>query len=197
LGCDIQVDPSTGDPVYSYKPSLAGSPWQFWLRADAIEWSAGWRHGRIAYADVRRVRLSFAQVNFSASRFLTEIWPAAGGKVMIASTSWKSIAEQEPNRSYRAFIAELHRRVAAVNGAASFETGAPPWRYWLGVAALGGTSVALAALAAQGWRSGQTAGALFVVGFLALFLWRFGTYFSRNRPGTYHPETLPERLMPA
>jgi hypothetical protein len=197
LGCDIEVDPSTSDPVYGYKPSLAGSPVQFWLRADAIEWSTGWRHGRIAYTDVRRVRLSYTQVNLSADRFLTEIWPTSGGKVMIASTSWKSIAQQDANRGYRGFIAELHRRIAAVNGPASFETGASPLRYWLGVAALAGTSVALAALAAQGLRSGERAGALFVVGFLALFLWRFGTYFSRNRPGTYRPDALPQRLMPA
>jgi hypothetical protein len=197
LGSEPEGDSATGDPVYSYKPSLAGSPCQFWLRPDALEWRTGWRQGRIAYADVRRVRLSFAQVNLNTNRFRAEIWPASGAKIVVASTSWKSLAEQEPlDRAYRGFIADMHRRIVAVNSATIFETGSPRLFYWLGVAILAATSVALVGLIAQGLRSGETVGALFVTGFLALFLWRFGTYFSRNRPGIYRPEALPERLMP-
>jgi hypothetical protein len=197
LGCEPEIDSAAGDPVYSYKPSLAGSPRQFRLRPDALEWRSGWRHGRIAYADIRRVRLSFAQVNLNTNRFLAEIWPASGAKIVIASTSWKSLAEQEPlDRDYRGFIAEMHRRIVAVDGAAAFETGSPRLRYWLGVAVLVATSVALAGLIVQALRGGETVGALFVAGFLALFLWRFGTYFSRNRPGIYRPDAPPERLMP-
>lgn len=197
LGSELQVDAATGDPVYAYKPSLAGSPCQFRLRPDALEWRAGWRHGCVAYADIRRVRLSFAQVNLNTNRFLAEIWPASGAKLVIASTSWKSLAEQEPlDAAYRGFIAEMHRRIAAAADAADFTTGSPPFRYWLGVAALVGTSLALAGLIAQALRSGQMAGALFVAGFLTLFAWRFGTYFSRNRPGTYRPDALPRWLVP-
>jgi hypothetical protein len=197
LAYGLQVDAATGDPVFAYKPSLAGSPCRFWLRPEALEWQAGWRHGRVAYADIRRVRLSFSQVNLNTDRFIAEVWPASGAKVVIASTSWKSLAEQEPlNRAYRGFIAEMHRRITAVNGGAAFETGSPPVRYWLGVAGLVATSLALAGLVAQALRSGEMGGALFVGGFVALFLWRFGTYLSRNRPGTYRPDAPPGRLMP-
>ncbi|MGA2125337.1 MAG: hypothetical protein ABSG76_04205 [Xanthobacteraceae bacterium] len=197
LGNGLQVDAATGDPVFAYKPSLAGSPCRFRLRPEALEWDAGWRHGRVAYADIRRVRLSFSQVSLNTHRFLVEVWPASGAKVVIASTSWKSLAEQEPlDRAYRGFIVELHRRIAAGDGGAVFETGSPPVRYWLGVAGLVATSLALAGLVAQALRSREMVGALFVAGFLALFLWRFGTYFSRNRPGTYRPDAPPGQLMP-
>ncbi|HLN11008.1 MAG TPA: hypothetical protein VK281_18895, partial [Xanthobacteraceae bacterium] len=197
-GCGLQIDAATGDPVFAYKPSLAGAPCRFWLRPDALEWRTGWRHGRAAYADIRRVRLSFAQVDLNTDRFLAEVWPASGARVVVASTSWRSITEQETlGRAYRGFIAELHRRIVAANGCgAAFEAGLPPWRYRLGVTVLLATSLALVGLIARALRSGDMVGALFVAGFLAVLLWRFGTYLSRNRSGTYRPDAPPGRLMP-
>jgi hypothetical protein len=44
---------------------------------------------------------------------------------------------------------------------------------------------------------GATAGALMVGGFLALFLWQVGTFFRRNRPGTYRPDAIPAEVLPA
>jgi hypothetical protein len=40
------------------------------------------------------------------------------------------------------------------------------------------------------------AGAAFVAGFLALFLWQGGNFFRRNRPGLYRPDAIPAALMP-
>ena len=32
--------------------------------------------------------------------------------------------------------------------------------------------------------------------FLALFAWQLGTFFRRNRPGTYGPDALPPEVLP-
>jgi hypothetical protein len=45
-------------------------------------------------------------------------------------------------------------------------------------------------------QAGAAGGAVFVVIFLGVFLWQAGTFFRRNRPGTYAPDALPSLVMP-
>ena len=186
-----------GDPAYAYKPSLLGAPWEFRLTADALEWSIGRHQGRTPYDRIARVRLSFRPVTMQTRRFVTEIWPAGGPKLSIASSSWKSVLEQEGrDQDYGAFVRELHRRIAAAGARAAFETGSPALLYWPGLAVFVVVSFGLAALTLQALQIGAWAGAAFVGGFLALFLWQSGNYFRRNRPGRYRPDALPEWLVP-
>jgi hypothetical protein len=149
------------------------------------------------YADLRRLRLSFRPVSMQGDRFLAEIWPAAGPKIQLASSSWKSIVEQERlDRPYAAFITELHWRLAAAGSAARFETGSPPLLYWPGFVLFAATSLALTGLIVRALQIAAWSGAAFIVAFLALFLWRAGTFFRRNRPGSYRPDELPVDLLP-
>src|ERR1700730_14131916 len=115
------------DTVYSHKPSLMGPPSEFRLAPDAIEWSAGRHRGRIAYARIGRVRLSFRPVTMQTRRFVAEIWPTDGPRLSL-------LEQQRQDREYGDFIRELHRRIAAAGGAASFETGTPAVLYWPGLA---------------------------------------------------------------
>jgi hypothetical protein len=39
-------------------------------------------------------------------------------------------------------------------------------------------------------------GALFLVGFAALFVWQIGGFVKRNTPRTYSFDRLPEALLP-
>lgn len=182
---------------YSFKPSAVGAPWEFQLTDRALQWRKGRLAGAIAYDDVRRVRLSFRPVTLQNQRFLAEVWPKRGPKLEIASSSWKSIVEQERlDAAYRRFIAALHARLAAAGSCAAFETGSPPLLYWPGVVIFAGTALALAGLAVRALQVGAMAGALFVGGFLALFLWQAGTFFRRNRPGRYRADQLPPELLP-
>ena len=108
-----------GDPAYLYRPSLIGAAWEFRLRPDAIEWRMGRHHGRAPYAEVVRVRLSFRPQTMQARRFVTEVWPAGGPKLTIASTSWRGMLEQATqDAAYGAFVRELHARLAAAGAAA-------------------------------------------------------------------------------
>ena len=184
-------------PAYAYKPSLMGAPWEFRLAPDAIEWQIGRYQGRTAYARIARVRLSFRPVTMQTRRFVTEIWPIDGPRLSIASSSWKSIVEQEGReQAYGVFIRELHRRILTSGAQVTFEAGSPAILYWLGLAVFVIVSLGLAALTVRALQSGAWSAAAIIGGMLCLFVWQSGNYFRRNRPGNYRPEALPEHLVP-
>ena len=183
--------------VYVYKPSLMGAAWELSLEPDALAWRTGGHHGRIPYGRITRVRLSFRPVTMQTRRFVTEIWWADGPRLVIASSSWRSLVEQEAqDRPYGIFVRALHRRLAAAGTAATFETGSPAVLYWPGLAMFAGVALALAVLSVRALQTGAYAAAAVVGGFLALFLWQSGTYFRRNRPGRYRPDAVPKELVP-
>jgi hypothetical protein len=185
------------DPVYAYRPSLLGAPFEFRLTPTALEWSRGRFAARVPYERIRRLRLSFRPVTMQSHRFIAEIWWTAGPKLEICSTSWRSIVELERHdAAYTAFVAELHRRIARAGASVSFETGSPVVLYWIGLPVFAGASLALAALTARALQTGAMGAAAIVGGFLALFLWQVGTFFRRNRPGTYAPDSLPPEVLP-
>lgn len=185
------------DPVYIHKPSLMGAPWELHLRPDALEWRTGRHEGRIPYARVTRVRLSFRPVTMQTRRFLAEVWSAGGPRLSIASTSWRSMVEQAAqDQAYGAFLRELHRRIAAAGATPAFDRGSPALLYWPGLAVLVGVVAGFAVLIVQALDIGAYGGAAVVGAFFALFAWQGGTYFRRNRPGRYRPDALPADLVP-
>jgi hypothetical protein len=56
--------------------------------------------------------------------------------------------------------------------------------------------LAMTGLLVRSVATGQFAGALFVVGFAALFAWQVGGFVRRNRPMTYGFDHLPDALLP-
>lgn len=193
------MDPENadGDPSYAYKSSLMGAPFEFRLAVDAIEWRKGSYAGRTPYGRIRRIRLSFRPITMQNYRFLTEVWPAEGPKLQIASSSWKSVFEHERfDAAYRTFVTELARRVGAAGGQTSFDTGSPVLLYWLGVVVFIGASLALAALIVRAVQEAAWSGAAFIAAFLGLFLWQAGAFFHRNRPGKFDPAAVPPQVLP-
>jgi hypothetical protein len=185
------------DPVYSYRPSLLGAPWEFYLRPDALEWRAGRHQGLTRYERISRVRLSYRPVTMQSRRFLTEIWVPDRPRLSIGSSTWRSMVEQGSQvEAYGAFIRELHRRMLAAGTTARFETGSPPVLYWPGLAALGAAAVAIVVVTVGALRMHEWSAAALVGFFLALFAWQGGSFFYRNWPGHYRPEAVPERLVP-
>jgi hypothetical protein len=153
------------------------------------------------------VRLSFRPMTMQMRRFVTEIWPADGPKLTIASTSWRSLVEQSAkDEAYGAFIRELHRRLidqsladqslAAAPAQVSFETGMSPVLYWPGLVLFAGASVGFLVLTVRALELAAYGGAALIGGFLVLSLWQSGVYFRRNRPGRYRPEAPPRYLVP-
>ena len=182
---------------YSYRPSVLGAPWEFRLTGDGIEWVAGRKSGRMAFSDVRRVRLSFRPANMQSHRFMTELWADGAPKLRIMSSSWKSMVEQERlDAPYSAFITELHRRIAQAGAPVAYEQGTHPLLYWPAVIVFAAMLLALGMLIVRALQAGAIGGALFIAVFGALFIWRGGNFLRRNWPGVYRPDALPVQLMP-
>jgi hypothetical protein len=186
-----------GNPTYAFKASLAGGLCQFTLKGDGLHWQIGRRGGSTQYDRIRRVRLSYRPVTMQSHRFITEIWAAHQPKLQIVSVSWRGVVSQERlDAAYAAFIAELHRRIAAADGRPEFSTGLPVVTYWIGVAAFAAVMLATAALSWRALRTTQwSAGAVITI-FFAVFAYQIGQYFYRNRPMRYDPASLPTTVMP-
>jgi len=193
----MSTEPAGGAVTYIYRPSLLGAPWEFKLTGNAIEWRAGRQSGRAALDHVRFVRVSYRPANMQSYRFVTELWADGAPKLRIVSTSWKSMFEQERlDRPYAAFVAELHRRLAQAGATPQFLRGTNPLIYWAGGAVFAAVVLGMLLLVVRALQSGSTAGALFIVAFIAMFGWHGVNFLRRNRPGAYSPDALPDLLLP-
>ncbi len=193
-----QVADANGETVsYSYRPSVFGAFREFRLTERGIDWAAGLRSGSIPFDRVRRLRVSYRPHSMQSHHFITELWADGSPKLLISSSSWKSMMEQERlDGAYSAFVRELHRRLSGANSAARFERGSNPLIYWVGVLVFVGAAVGLAALIVRALQADATTSAAIVGAFLVFYLWQAGNFFRRNRPGTYRPDALPADVMP-
>ncbi len=186
-----------GDPVYAYKPNLAGALWVFKLTSKGIEWEYGRRSGVVGYDKVSRVRMAFRPATLQGYRFLTEIWSPDSPKLQISSASFRGLTEMSrQDKEYTTFLAELHRRLAAAGSVARFETGMNALLYWIGAAVMTAIGVTLLVFLVRVLMTGDLKGAAVVVGIMALFVWQVGTIFVRNRPRIYRPDALPPVVLP-
>ena len=196
----MSADPLAPPPEplgYVYRPSLLGPAAEFRLGDDVLDWSLGRRSGRIRLRDLRQVRMSFKPSSMQPYRFATELWAEGAPRLEIVSSSWKSMVEQERlDARYAAFVTELHRRIAQAGAPARFLQGKPAILYWPGLALFVVVGLLLAALVPRALQAHTLGGAVFILAFLALFLWQGGNFFRRNRPGSYRPEALPPELLP-
>jgi hypothetical protein len=182
---------------YVYKASLIGSAYQFDLTDAGLSWTVGGRSGVWAYTDIASIRLSFRPMSMQSRRFRADIGSNGRQRISILSTTWQTVALMAPqDHDYRAFIVELHRRMAAAGSKAALIGGIGPTAYAAALAIVTLLGIAMAALLAQAFATGEWYGALFLVGFVALFSWQIGGFIMRNRPRTYDFDHLPQALLP-
>ena len=182
---------------YAYKASLIGSAHQFELTEQGLAWQVGAKSGVWPYADIALVRLSYRPVSMQSHRFRAEIELSDRQRLNIVSTTWQTVALMTPqSREYRAFITELHERMKRAGSRAVLTCGVKPGHYAAGVAVLALVAIAVTGLLARALATEQFAGALFLLGFAALFGWQIGGFVRRNRPQPYTFEQLPQSLLP-
>ena len=182
---------------YAYKASLIGGAHQFELMDGGLSWRVGGKSGIWPYADIAAIRLSYRPVSMQSHRFRADIENAGGQQIAILSTSWQTAALMAPqDQDYRAFIARLHARMAMAGSKAALIGGLRPRIYAAAVILLALVAMAIAGLLVRAIATGQFAGALFLVGFAALFTWQVGGFVRRNRPRTYTFDDLPAALLP-
>ena len=182
---------------YAYKASLMGSAHQFELGDDGLSWRVAGKSGVWPYAGIAAIRLSYRPVSMQSRRFRADIDRSGGGRLAIVSTSWQTAALMAPqDRDYRAFITQLHRRMAEAGSKAALAGGLRPGVYAAAVALLALVGIAITGLFVRAIVTGEFAGALFLVGFTALFGWQIGGFIRRNQPRAYSFDHLPEALLP-
>jgi hypothetical protein len=182
---------------YAYKASLIGSAHQFELTDGGLSWQAGGRSGVWAYTDIAAIRLSYRPVSMQSHRFRADIESVDRQKIVILSTSWQTVTLMAPqDRDYRAFIAQLHRRMQMAGGKAALIGGIGPKTYAAGIVLLALVGIAISGLFIRAIATREFSGALFLVGFAALFAWQIGGFVARNRPQSYTFDRLPEALLP-
>jgi hypothetical protein len=182
---------------YVYKPSLIGAAHQFELTDEGLSWRVAGKSGVWPYAAISAIRLSYRPVSMQSHRFRADVDNIGGGRIAVVSTTWQTAALMAPqDRDYRIFIVQLHRRMAAAGSAAVLIGGLRPRVYAAAIMLLTLVAIAMAGLLVRALATNEFAGALFLVGFAALFGWQIGGFVRRNRPCGYSFGDLPETLLP-
>jgi len=182
---------------YAYKASVAGSPQAFELTGQGMSFQTGFRSGVWPYGDITRIRLTYRPVSMLRHRFRADIRHKDGRTLKIFSATWAGIVAMTPqNDSYRAFIEELHRRIAAEGRGVECVAGLQPIAFAMAIVVYGAIMFAIAALFVRALMTGEFIAALFLVGFVAWSAWYVGGWMMRNKPQQYAPQSLPKQLLP-
>ncbi|MFN5276955.1 hypothetical protein [Bradyrhizobium sp.] len=182
---------------YAYKASLVGSAHQFELTDEGLSWRIAGRSGVWDYADISAVKLSYRPVSMQQQRFRVDIDHAKGGRIAILSTTWQTATLVAPQgHLYRDFIVELHRRMQAAGSTARLVGGLGSKTYTAALAVLAWLAVAMVGLLVMALMTANWTGALFLLGFAALFTWQVRGFVGRNRPRRYGFDQLPDTLLP-
>ena len=183
--------------TYTYKASLIGSAHRFELTEDRLAWHVGGRSGLWPYTDIAAVRLSYRPISMQPRRFRADIYHVSGARIAVLSTTWTTVTLMAPqDRDYSAFITQLHRRLKEAGSSAQLVGGLRPGLYHAAVAMLAIVAVAIGGLLIRAVSTGEWAGALFLIGFAALFTWQVGGFVKRNKPRSYRFDDLPAELLP-
>ena len=182
---------------YAYKASLIGAAHQFELTDAGLSWRIAGKSGVWPYAEISAIRLSYRPVSMQSRRFRADIENADGARIAILSTTWQTAALMAPqDQDYRDFIALLHERMEKAGSKAALIGGLRPRIYAAAIVLLTLVTIAMAGLLVRAIATGELTGALFLVGFAALFAWQIGGFVRRNRPRAYTSDHLPEALLP-
>jgi len=190
---------ATDVPVmsYAFRASLIGTAHRFELTEAGLSWRLAGRSGTWRYADISAVRLSFRPVWMQPHRFRADIGHKSGARLSIVSTSWQTAALMATqDNGYRDFIVALHQRMAAGGSTAELTGGLGRITYAAAVSLVTAVGLMLLGLFIRAIVIGEYAGALFFIGFAALFGWQIGGFVRRNRPATYSFDHLPPELLP-
>jgi len=190
-------DPSNETNRYAYKAALIGAARQFDLTDEGLSWKVGGKSGVWRYADIAAVRLSYRPSSMQPRRFRADIELGDRQRVSILSTSWQTLTLMTPqDRDYTAFITQLHARMQRAGSKAALVGGLKSGLYVAGAVVVALVAISITGLLVRALATGEFSGALFLVGFAALFGWQIGGFMRRNRPQTYTFDQLPRALLP-
>lgn len=182
---------------YAFKAALIGAAHQFELTDEGLSWRIAGKSGVWPYTSISSIRLSYRPVSMQSRRFRADIDREGGGHIRLLSITWQTATLMAPqDKDFRGFIVQLHRRMAEAGSNAALIGGLTRRAYLAVAVVLGLLGIAMAGLFIRAIATLEFTGALFLLGFAALFAWQVGGFVRRNRPQTYTFEHLPEGLLP-
>ncbi|HWK00150.1 MAG TPA: hypothetical protein VNR41_05520 [Xanthobacteraceae bacterium] len=190
-------DTKPADLEYRFRLRPVGAETILRLLPDALEIESANRKTQVRYEDVVRLRLSFRPANLSAQRYLAEIWSRTSRKIILPSVSARGMFHFDNQAAaYRAFVAELCRRIGEVQPSLQIDAGLSAWRWW--PSAVFGGAIALAVLyfVAITLRDGNFSLLVVVLIFAALLASQVGTMLLRNRPRQAPMNSIPAQVLP-
>ncbi len=183
------------DIVHEVRPGTLGATYSYRLGDDGLYWQAGRTNGHIAYADVTRVEL----ITYAAegeTQGQCKLKRRSGKPLRIRTHSFDGLGDLEDRTStYRPFVRELCKRIAAAAPQARFLSGSTTmWYIWIVLLAVLGTVgvfLLLAILGAPPLAFDLMFGLLVVAGIIP-FVWR---QIRRGGQNDFDPQDPPAEFF--
>src|SRR5262249_19555755 len=123
-------------PTYDYRANAFVGRRLYRLTPEAMTWEeAGKPLDGVFFDDISEIRLAYAPTRWATNRFRAQIIFRQGGMAELSNTDYVSIGNfKELNADYRAFLSELHRRLADHHTPTAYRVGNSPGGYianWL------------------------------------------------------------------
>lgn len=167
------------------------------VRDGALAWTSNGMDRQEPFANIATIHLQTAQIG-RISRMLDQciVEFTDGVRLIVTNGAPNGLPDADKTATYRDFVRELHRRLAAgPYGRIRFTAGMAPWRYTgLKIALVVAGLFFVAAPLALGLAFGDLKGLGIAVGG-AFFCWPFVRMLTNNTPSNYAPDDLPEQLL--
>ncbi len=181
--------------IYSYRKSLFSKQQTFSLEENALSIEQEAVVTAVPYKDIDSIRLMYMPDRMRPHNFLCTI-TSGDKKFSFLSNSYISLANfKEDKEGYRSFVSALIKKVQKANPSVLLLSGRPKHMYWISIVAILFTLCGLAALAY--YIGNQFSASSWIKYLLILLLMPMAlSYIQRNKPGTFTPDDIPEKLLP-
>ncbi|MAK59845.1 MAG: hypothetical protein CMK09_02590 [Ponticaulis sp.] len=153
------------------------------------------RSRRIPFTQIRSVRLRYEPTRAERRRFAMRI--DAIVELVITSIDYRGIYDFEDQaEDYRNFVTAFHERLNAENSAVNYLSGSKPVSYVMNWILTAWILLMLAVAAVFLVSIGLIWAVVIKLALIIVFLPALFKVLSRNRPSSYDPTDIPERLLP-
>lgn len=186
------------DFLYSHRAKPFTTALDLRLTATSLVAERGRSHQTYPLDRIERIRLYFSPRNSAHQVFVCEVRATDGASVRFDNLNWLSLVQTERlDQGFRRFVLELIARVAQRNPGLKLECGISSLRYRLMQGAGFGLLAALVISAGYAASNGSSLVALACLGLSVYFGFWLNSFLTRNRPGRFPADAVPDRVLPA
>ncbi|TFV95798.1 SdpI family protein [Algoriphagus kandeliae] len=181
---------------YSFRNSALEKGENVYSLTDAgLEISTQGYKDTIPYSEIKKVRLYHDPTRFAMDKYQCDLTLSNGAVFTLKSVHYRGFGDFENRGSaYSAFLRQLHERLKNFPGII-YHSGNNPGCFAGNLLIIIGT-VIMVSLALLYMGSSSTIGILIKLGVVVVMLIFSIGYMRKNKPATYSPDHLPEKLLP-